>query len=84
MSNLYALVKIQTRGREYYEDEMGPTLGYDGIETFHEFVPMDDPNWDDQLDRWEDREIYRSCEVIATDIEAGAIARIQIALARAA
>lgn len=80
----YALVKIKTVGREYFEDEMGPTLGYDGIETFHEFVPMDGPNWDDQLDRWEDREIYSSCEVVATHIEADAIKRIQTALAQAA
>ena len=66
----FALVKIETIGREVYDDEMGPTLGYDNIQVFHQIVWME--NLKSFLEQFEDREIYRSVQVIAENIEESA------------
>lgn len=53
------LVKITTRGREVFESETGPTIGYDGIETFFRLVAHED-----DCDQWADGEEFAKVEVL--------------------
>ena len=65
------LVKITTRGREVYDSETGPTIGYDGIETFYRLVAHED-----DLDQWADGEEFGEVKVIADDIDHADIAAL--------